>query len=1007
MPNLIDILINAQWRGGSATQRAQQQLRNIGDSASEADVRLSAVAQRSALLGGKMGELGKQVALGNLTVEEAQQQYNQFAGSLSTVGAQAQTQGQNFTSLATKIGTVTLALGGVALTARQAFQAIERGAGLDLTRQRFDRLAESIGTTGDRLRNDLLQATSGMLSEAQAMSLATDLLGLNLADTSDEAVRLARIVTELDADIGELTLALTNQTTRRFDQLGVSVDGFDERLERLSETMSDEQAFTMAFIEQAEAQIERVGGAADSTAGDVRRLQAAWQELRDTVALGLAEEASDSLAFLGDRNLVDNAEALGNAINNITIPLGKFLVLLSGIGLAAPGLIILTKIFGEGADEAEEYESAVLDLENAISDLGDSAEETDGPLRTLAHERFPELVVEMERVGETAELTADQIRKIGEAAVESAEAARSAAFEDLIERAALAPTIENVGRATAIVAGQAPPRIEGEGTDFTSTGDEAVDELEQRGRELADLWLDFQADINDINARAAEQRVETEERFEERRNDIIEDYGRRRARQEEELQRDIADVRENAAERRADLQEDANRRLQDLAEDHGRRMSEIQEDANRSIRDAAARLDVTGIRRIEEQRDDRLEDEAEAYERQREEIIETLHERLEEEREAEEERIQDLRARMKEIQRREAQDHQERLRRLDKEEQDRLRQIDRNARQRRLARQRQYIEERTELQNHWKDRDEIAGDWMERILEKEARWWRARFDMVGDGDFDFDGGGTGSGSGTGSGGDDTPPNPDQPWSRDVMETVAIDIANPHDTQSYLAWQQFFDTLSDAELARWIETNSDIDVPGYRHGGYVFDTGLAELHGTRARPEYVLTPETTERVSAILGQDITQRRIVEYVEAGRGAVEAARAPAVSDLEYHTIDPETAQIDDISAVARYSLVAPATPDVLDRAGTVRYSMTMDVEPDESLSLPGYLHGTPYVPKTGPAILHEGEAVLNRQQAERYRAGANVGEIVININEAQRPGDTAKEVRRELERLFEGVA
>jgi hypothetical protein len=45
-------------------------------------------------------------------------------------------------------------------------------------------------------------------------------------------VRLSGVAAQLGMDVGEMTLALTNQTTRRFDQLGVSVDGFDERLRR-------------------------------------------------------------------------------------------------------------------------------------------------------------------------------------------------------------------------------------------------------------------------------------------------------------------------------------------------------------------------------------------------------------------------------------------------------------------------------------------------------------------------------------------------------------------------------------------------------------------------------------------------------------------------------------------------------------------------------------------------------------------------------------------------------
>jgi hypothetical protein len=45
-----------------------------------------------------------------------------------------------------------------------------------------------------------------------------------------------------------------------------------------------------------------------------------------------------------------------------------------------------------------------------------------------------------------------------------------------------------------------------------------------------------------------------------------------------------------------------------------------------------------------------------------------------------------------------------------------------------------------------------------------------------------------------------------------------------------------------------------------------------------------------------------------------------------------------------------------------------------------LPGYRTGVPYVPGTGPAQLHVGEAVLNRADAARYRAGAPNVAVVI---------------------------
>ena len=76
--------------------------------------------------------------------------------------------------------------------------------------------------------------------------------------------------------MNQLVLTLTNQTTMRFDALGVSVADFDEKVKALEESgLSAQDAFTEAFLQQAEEQIEKVGSAADTTMGNFMQLEAA------------------------------------------------------------------------------------------------------------------------------------------------------------------------------------------------------------------------------------------------------------------------------------------------------------------------------------------------------------------------------------------------------------------------------------------------------------------------------------------------------------------------------------------------------------------------------------------------------------------------------------------------------------------------------------------------------------------------------------------------------------
>jgi len=160
----------------------------------------------------------------------------------------------------------------------------KEGAQIEFTAGKFDRLSESISTTSRALLDDLRSATRGTMSDVELMTSATDFLSLGLAKTHDEAVRLTKVAGALGMNMNQLVLTLTNQTTMRFDQLGVAVDGFQERVDRLmAQGLSKSEAFTEAFLQQAEAQIATVGHIADTSAGQWAKVDASWANLMDNM----------------------------------------------------------------------------------------------------------------------------------------------------------------------------------------------------------------------------------------------------------------------------------------------------------------------------------------------------------------------------------------------------------------------------------------------------------------------------------------------------------------------------------------------------------------------------------------------------------------------------------------------------------------------------------------------------------------------------------------------------
>jgi len=192
-------------------------------------------------------------------------------------------------SILGKAALVAGAVAGVATALREVYNTAKEGAELEYARTRFDNLAASVGTVSDALLGDLRAATRGMMSDAELVASAADLMALGLADSHEEVVRLASVAGALGMNMNELVLTLTNQTTRRFDQLGVSVSGFDDKVKALEASgLSANEAFTEAFLQQAEAQIGLVGNKAESSAGQIQIMESAFKNMGDAVKLGFA-----------------------------------------------------------------------------------------------------------------------------------------------------------------------------------------------------------------------------------------------------------------------------------------------------------------------------------------------------------------------------------------------------------------------------------------------------------------------------------------------------------------------------------------------------------------------------------------------------------------------------------------------------------------------------------------------------------------------------------------------
>ena len=245
----------------------------------------------------------------------------------------------------------TALVAGLGFTVKKAFDFGKAGAELENIERRFDRLAGQMDVSTTFLQA-IKRETGGVASEFELIASSMDLMSLGLVKNENQLRRLVRVSGELGFDMNQLVLTLANMTTMRFDALGVSVDGFKQRVNALKASGLDAaEAFREAFLQQAEAQLERVGSVADTTLGAFRRLESQIKNIGDeakkfaaealgptvlrlaesfeatetlTDAVGLAiitEEQYDALMNQRARQLLTNAriqELYGAAIEAVT-----------------------------------------------------------------------------------------------------------------------------------------------------------------------------------------------------------------------------------------------------------------------------------------------------------------------------------------------------------------------------------------------------------------------------------------------------------------------------------------------------------------------------------------------------------------------------------------------------------------------------------------------------------------------------------------------------------------
>ena len=218
---------------------------------------------------------------------------------------------RSWTELNSVISLAGQALGTLQNVAGNAMAALSEGAALSAARDKFDNLAASINTTGDALLGVMREATSGMMTDAELVASATDLMSLGLAKNEDQVKRLSSVIGTLGWDMQQVVLTMANNSTARLDSLGLSMESVTGRAKELKDAgMSMDEAFDLAVLEAGEAKIALVGNTADTTAGKIQQMQVMVENAIDAFNQNLALTLADEI-----ENAAGDAGALGNNLH--------------------------------------------------------------------------------------------------------------------------------------------------------------------------------------------------------------------------------------------------------------------------------------------------------------------------------------------------------------------------------------------------------------------------------------------------------------------------------------------------------------------------------------------------------------------------------------------------------------------------------------------------------------------------------------------------------------------
>lgn len=221
-------------------------------------------------------------------------------GEISAVRQLTGAWGGYASASAVAIGGAT-ALG--AAMARGAYEIGNQGEQLDQTTKRLVAFSGNAARAADTVIS-VRDATEGAATAMDGMRMSSQLMSMGIAQDAEQAAQIMRMAVMLgapsrtaDDKVQDFTALLANNSVRRLDQFGISVDQVREKMVKMraeNANLSKEQAFVNAVIEVGTARVNELADAGARAATSQQQLASAWTNYWQNVgAAVLAGPLSD------------------------------------------------------------------------------------------------------------------------------------------------------------------------------------------------------------------------------------------------------------------------------------------------------------------------------------------------------------------------------------------------------------------------------------------------------------------------------------------------------------------------------------------------------------------------------------------------------------------------------------------------------------------------------------------------------------------------------------------